>query len=105
MKAESGTSGVADKPVVVSRRKVELVPTQKPSKKEDDTKAGFTAILDGYTFEKDKNHRLASIDEMRHYWHCLDKNCKARLITNDDDEVFNEPKHGDHDPPKKEVWY
>ena len=85
-------------------RRVSLVPSQKASKRVD-VKSGVNAILDGYVFVNDKSQRLASNGEMRHYWHCEEKSCKSRLITDDSDLVISVTNHVDHDPPRRKVGF
>lgn len=82
-------------------RQVELLPSQKRSKRVG-VKAGFIAILDGYTFQNDKSKELTSTGQVSHYWHCEIKTCGARIITDDQDTTLSLPNHN-HEPPERKV--
>ena len=80
---------------------VTFILSRKESKKKATGKSGFTALLDGYSFDCDKSGKASPI---RHYWRCQDQTCDSRIITNDDGLVLRDakPEHN-HDPPKEEV--
>jgi hypothetical protein len=88
--------------IAMAGRSIELIPSQKQSKRVGDTKAGFYALLDGYLFTNTKSKNTVSFG-LRHYWSC--KNCNATLTTTDDDTVISVGAHTCEKPLKQVSFY
>jgi hypothetical protein len=76
---------------------VELIKSQKRPKN-DNPKAGYVAILDGYKFYYDKMKDSVNLG-MRYYWQC--GNCHARLIIGEDNVVTSVGDHSCEKAPKE----
>jgi hypothetical protein len=87
-------------------RKVVLVPTQKPSRKQAEKgneKSGYAAMWNGYTYFSD-GHYISKTLGIRYYWKCTEVGCKSRLTTDENDFVVSGKGKCDHEAPTKQVW-